>query len=225
MSDAEKKKILMYEEIITFLRENKVITVGLPGINSNVNKLYRILDEIENKEKIVSSETLKRTLKVNELKDNLILYLLPLISALFRFARENNDILLKERTKLSRSNLVLYKNYELINKALLMAVLGEKNIRQLNRYGIKNGHIEALRKRIDEFHRLSTDNGSGPDTAVFALDKLFLQADSIIANIDDIFDNYVDDEIFYEEYQWVREHDYEQDEDEKEDLLYEMEEN
>jgi len=225
MNDVERKKMLMYEEILTFLRENRESTTGVQGINSNALKLYRVMDEIRNTEKLVSSETFKRTIKTNESRENLIARLLPIISKMQKFARDNNDVLLKERTKLSQSNLVLYKNYELLNKAILLESLAEKHIQQLKKYGLRSENIAALKNQISEFHTISSDNGTGPNTAAFILEKLFIQADSIITNIDEIIENYVEDEVFYEEYVYVKEQQYEEALDEKDELLYELEEN
>lgn len=225
MNDLEKRKMLMYEDILTFLRENREVTTGIQGINSNISRLYRVMDEIRNTDKLVSSETLKRTLKTNETRELLINSLIPIISALNKFAREANDVLLKERTKLSRSNLVLYKNFELLNKATLIASLTEKYIRQLNKFGIKNSYLVSLNNQIQLFHSSINDNGVGPESAAFILERLFKQADSFITNIDDIIENYIEDEIFYEEYQWLKDHDHEEALEEKEELLYELEEN
>lgn len=225
MNDIEKKKISVYEEILTFLRENREVIAGIPGINSNILKLYRIMDEIRNTDKLVSSETIKRTLKINETREKLISQLLPILSALFRYAKDTHDVLLKERTKLSRSNLVLYKNYELTNKAILLSSLAEKNVKQLGKYGIRLNHISTLDELINTFHTMSSDSGSGPETAVFYMDKLFTQADTIITSLDEIIEAYVEDEVFYEEYLWVKEQDRESEEEEKEELLFELDEN
>lgn len=203
MNDFEKQKLGMYESVLTLLSENKDIVTTVRSFSSNITKLRRAMDEIRRVDKELSSEILDKTIQNAKAKDELIIFLEPVTSALFNFARKTDNFTLKEKTRLTKSQFVRMLDKDLMSKAELIRELGEANLAHLRKFGVRQHDIEALAERLGVF-RSTFDNKVSSlissSTVVF-LSDLFAKADDILTVMDAFVESLEDEfEEFYDEY-------------------------
>ena len=222
MNDIEERKLKFYEGILLFLRENHETVVKMVGLKRQINKLFSVIDKIRETGKTISSAALQRTIRINYSKDELIAILLPVISALFNYAKENNDLLLKEKIRASQSSLILLRNFELLNRTVLLYAYAEKYAKKLKKYGLRSNSLFLLDQKLSDFkHIISNGNNSIFINGTEAIyENLFSEADKIIEKIDIEIENNCDDEYFYDEYLLTKNMEPES----EEDYLYELQE-
>lgn len=208
MNDLERKKLGMYESLISYLHENRDITSTIRGFNWSLTKLKRVIDEIEQKEKEISSQTLEKTIQTSKAREELIENLTPVISSLFTYSRQVGDVYLKEKTRCTQSFLVRLRDSELIDKSYAIKQLAEKHLNDLKSYKITKKEIERIERSIEQFKKSLENKITSfiSSDAVDALNKLFGDADVILM---DQMDKYVEllDEAydeFYEDYLLIR---------------------
>ncbi|MDP4175264.1 MAG: hypothetical protein Q8933_14920 [Bacteroidota bacterium] len=203
MNDFEKQKLGMYESVLTLLSENKDIVTTVRSFSSNITKLRRAMDEIRRVDRELSSEILDKTIQNAKAKDELIIFLEPVTTALFNFARKTDNFTLKEKTRLTKSQFVRMLDKDLMYKAELIRELGEANLAQLRKFGVRQHDIEALAERLGIFRNTFDNKVSSlisSSTVVF-LSDLFAKADEILTVMDAFVESLEDEyEEFYDEY-------------------------
>ncbi|MGE5430390.1 MAG: hypothetical protein ACM3QX_04910 [Syntrophomonadaceae bacterium] len=207
MNDVEKKKLGMYESVLTLLAENKDITTTVRSFNSTITKLRRAMDEIRRTEKALSSEILDKTILNARAKDNLITALVPVISALFNYARQTSNIELREKTRFTQSHLVRMLESELINKAEGAYLLAEKYMSMARIPGLNNKTLADLSANTGIFRNTLANKVSSliDSTTVIFMNDLFNNADNILAQMDKFVEQLPDEyEEFYDEYIYAR---------------------
>ncbi|MGE5399231.1 MAG: hypothetical protein ACM3S2_02445 [Ignavibacteriales bacterium] len=207
MNDIEKKKMGMYEAVLGLLAENKDITSGIRSFSSNIIKLRKVMDEIRRKEKELSSEILEKTIINANRKDDLLVALVPVTSALFNFARQTNNVELREKTRLTQSHFIRLLDAELTNKAEAIRILALKHIVELKKFGITTNSIHNLGIKI-EYFRNSLNNKIASlisSDTVMQMNNLFGDADNILTQMDKFVEMVNDEyEEFYDEYIYTR---------------------
>jgi len=203
MSDNDKKRLSMYENVISFLQENRDIISLNRSFYYSLSKLKKMVDEIKIRDKELSSDTLEKTVKTYNAKDELILSLVSVTAALYNFARERNDITLKEKTRISQSFFVRLRDVELINRASGIYQIANLNSNVLQKYKVTKQAIQDLKAKLDRFSSaLDTKvNSFITGDAAVALSNSFNEAESIINNqldklveqFDSVFPEFYDD--------------------------------
>lgn len=207
MNDVEKKKLGMYESVLTLLAENKDITSTVRSFNSTITKLRKAMDEIRRTEKALSSEILDKTILNARAKDNLITALVPVVSALFNYARQTNNIELREKTRFTQSHLVRMLESELIKKAEGIYLLAEKYISMARIPGLNNRTLAELSDQTDAFRNTLAKKISSliDSTTVMFMNDLFNNADNILTVMDTFVEQLPEEyEEFYDEYIYAR---------------------
>ncbi len=203
MSDNDKKRLSMYETVISFLMENRDIISLNRSFYYSISKLRKIVDEIKIRDKELSSDTLEKTVITYNAKDDLIFTLIPVTAALFNFAKTKNDISLKEKTRMAQSFFIRLRDVELINKATGIYQLACIHLNSLQRYKINQKVVNDLKVKLDRFsgaldNKINTFvNGN----AAVALNNAFNDAEGILSNqldklveqIDSVFPEFYDD--------------------------------
>lgn len=203
MNDFEKQKLGMYESVLLLLAENKDIVSTVRSFGANISKLRKAMDEIRRVDRELSSEILNKTIQNASAKDELIIVLEPVTTALFNYARKSNDIMLKEKTRLTKSHFVRMLDKELTDKAEAIRVLAVANAPHLKKMGIFQGDIKFLAENLNTFRNTLENKVSSlisSSTVVF-LSDLFAKADGIMSTMDAFVES-LDDEFeeFYDEY-------------------------
>jgi len=220
MSDNDKKRLSMYENVISFLQENRDIISFNRSFYYSISKLRKLVDEIKVRDKELSSDTLEKTVITYSAKDELIFALLPVTAALFNLARANNDISLKEKTRISQSFYIRLRDVELINKASGIYQIAFNYIDSLQRYKISQRIINDLKVKLDRFsdaldNKINTFvNGN----AAIALSNAFNNAEGILSDqldklveqIDSVFPEFYDDYLLVRSMENIEEMDEEE---------------
>lgn len=229
MSDTERNKLNMYESVVSVCLENREIINSVRSFPWSITKLRKMIDEIKRKEKELSSETLEKTIITYKLKDELIFCLVPVVSALFNFAKENNNLALKEKTRHSQSYYVRLKDRELLDKAYAVYSLSERSLSRLKKFGISIQVLNELKAKADQFKN-ALDNkiiSFISSSTVLSLNVLFNEADKLLTNNLDMYMEILsgDFEDFYEDYLSARSIEVERISDEDEEAIEVEEEN
>jgi hypothetical protein len=208
MSDQEKQKLNMYESLITFLSENRDIISGVRSFSWSISKLRKMVDEIKQKDKEISSVTLEKTIIAYKAKDELIIALVPVASALYTFARDSKNLELKEKARNAQSYYIRLRDRELVDKAVAIYSLALSNLSRLRKFGISASVLNDLKIKIDRFKSALGDKVVSfvSSNAVVSLASLFSEADKILCvQMDNYVENLTDvNEEFYDEYLSIR---------------------
>lgn len=208
MSDKEQNKLDMYDAVISLLSDNKEIVSNIPALLNSISRFRKTVDEIRREERAISSEAFEITIQTSKLKDELIFSLVPVASALFNLARENGDLKMKEKCRITQSNFVRMLDRDLLEKAELLRSFAKENIHKLKKYNINSQKISDLQDKMNLFR-----NSLGSKVASFVstntmtpLQDLFNDADRILSKY---MDNYIESlnaafPEFYDEYLWTR---------------------
>lgn len=203
MNDFEKQKLGMYESVLTLLSENKDIVASVRSFGSTISKLRKAMDEIRKVDKELSSEILNKTVQNAKAKDELIIFLDPVTSALYNYARKTNDLSLKEKTRLTKSQFVRMLDYDLIIKAETVRTLAVSHAAHLRKLGIYQSDIALLTEKLNLFRNTLDNKVSSliSSSTVMFLSDLFTKADNILTLMDEFVESLGDDsEEFYDEY-------------------------
>lgn len=208
MSENEQKQLDMYEAVLLLLSENKDIISQMPSFNWAISKLKKVIDEIKREDKVISHETFEITIKTSNIKDNLIFGLVPVVSAVFQYARSSNNLALKEKTRFTQSHFVRMLDKELIERAEVILPIAYKNLAHLGKYGISKKTLEDLGTRIQDFKNILDNKLASliSTSALTPLTELFNEADKILSKYMDVYaENLVEEyEEFYDDYLWTR---------------------
>ncbi|HEX2867835.1 MAG TPA: hypothetical protein VHO03_12375 [Ignavibacteriales bacterium] len=208
MSDKEQNKLDMYDAVISLLSDNKEITSNIPALMSSISRFRKVVDEIRREERAISSEAFEITIQTSKLKDDLVFSLVPVASALFNLARENGDLKMKEKCRITQSNFVRMLDRDLLEKAEVLRIFAKENIHKLKKFNVTSQKISDLQEKMDLFRNsLGSKVASFVSTnAMTPLQDLFNEADRILSKY---MDNYVESlngsfPEFYDEYLWTR---------------------
>lgn len=208
MNDIERKKLAMYESIVSYLLENRDILSTVRGFSWSLTKLRRVIDEIELKEKEISSQTLEKTIQTSKAREELILKLTPMVTSMFTYSKQIGDVYLKEKSRCTQSFLVRLRDSELIDKSNALRQLAGRHIDGLKGFGITKNFLNELEINIEQFKKSLENKITSfiSSDAVESLRKLFEYADRILMEQMDKFVEQLDEEYeeFYEDYLLIR---------------------
>lgn len=208
MTDNQRTKILMYESVLSYLGENKEITSTIRAFSWAINKFRRHVDEIKRKDKEISSQTLEKAVTASAMKDELIFAVAPVASALFAYARQNNDLALKQKTRLSQSYFVRLRDSELIDAVNGIYSLAEKHKKELKGKLSAGQVLDDLKEKTARFKNALDDkiNSFVSSNSIEEIHELFEAADKIINQNLDSFVEALSDMYpeFREDYLYVR---------------------
>lgn len=224
MNDIETAKIGMYDSVVSFLNENRDIVSGVRAFSWSLSKLRKITDEIRVKEKEASSVTLEKAIASSRCRDELVFSLVPVAAALNNYAREIDDLLLRQKTRYTQSTLMRMKDRELMDKASGLLAIAHNLLPLPDRYRISDSVLDDLKSRLDSF-RYALDNKNLvfiSTTVSSSFESLINDADRILSkNIDSYMESLEDVyPEFYEEYLTIRSLDYQ----DQKKMLMEIEE-
>lgn len=207
MTDLEKNKIGVYESVISVLAENKDIVSTIKQFSYTITKLRRLIDEVNKLDKVISSQVLEKTIISSNAKEELIVALCKVSSALYNYARDNGDIELKAKTRISHSNFIRLRDSELLDKSELIQLLAKKYAPKLKKYGLFAADTEDLKSKIGNYRVALSNKVTGllSSDSVMAMGNLFNNADQLVKQMD-VYAEALSDEYleFYEDYIFAR---------------------
>ncbi|MGE5499766.1 MAG: hypothetical protein ACM3Q2_16970 [Syntrophothermus sp.] len=203
MNDFEKQRLGMYESVLVLLSENRDIVSSVRSFTSSSTRLRKMMDEIRRVDKELSSEILDKTIQNAKAKDELIISLDPVTAALFGYAKQRNDLALKEKTRLTKSQFVRMLDKDLIDRAEGIRALALAHIVDLKKAGITPNALMILGDKLAAFRNTLGNKVVSliSSTKVMFLSDLFRKADDILSVMDGFVETLEDEfEEFYDEY-------------------------
>lgn len=203
MNDFEKQRLGMYESVLLLLSENRDIVSSVRSFTASSTRLRKMMDEIRKVDKELSSEILDKTIQNAKAKDELIISLDPVTAALFSYAKQRNDLALKEKTRLTKSQFVRMLDKDLIDRAEGIRALALTHIVNLKKAGITPNDLMVLGDKLTAFRNTLGNKVVSliSSTKVMFLGDLFRKADDILSVMDGFVETLEDEfEEFYDEY-------------------------
>jgi hypothetical protein len=229
MSEYEKNKLLMYEIVITYLLENIDIISYNPTFLNAISKLKYAIERIKFKDIELSSDILRKTILTYKAKEDLIFTIIPVTTSLNNYAKEKNNIKLKEKTRLTQSYYIRLRDTELIEQSLAIIYFAKKYFKGLGKYGITKNSIQTLNIEILKFKNTLNNKSitfASNSTNISLVDS-FTVAENVLTNqIDRLVEPLnLENQEFYNDYLTIRSMKYfEESEEEEYSLEEEFEE-
>ncbi|MGE5683119.1 MAG: hypothetical protein ACM34K_19835 [Bacillota bacterium] len=202
MTDTEKSKLLMYENVLHFLSGNREITENIKAFEWSIAKLWKIINQIELRENQLSGSILEGSIKATKAKDILISSLLPIARGLCELAKQSGNEVLRQQCKITKCDLFRLSEAELIDKISSVESIAENYPEELRRLGITSGMIAELKKLNGNYESALNSKQLSilPGTTLLEIRNLYANADVILSSY---VDNFV--EALSEEYPEFRE--------------------
>jgi hypothetical protein len=215
----------MYEMVITYLQENKDIISYNSSFSYAISKLRNAIDEIKLKDRELSSDVFGKTILTNKAKEDLIFTVIPLTTSLYNFAKEKNNLELKEKTRLTQSHCARLRDIELVNQSIAIMHLAIKNFDGLGKYGITKKTVQGLNIKILKFKNALNNKlfKFASSSTALSLNAAFTEAENILINeMDKLVEPFsMENEEFYNDYLSIRSMEYFEESEEEEYSLEE----
>ncbi|MCU7496493.1 MAG: hypothetical protein HF314_12445 [Ignavibacteria bacterium] len=176
-----------YNSIAQVLSVNRAVVAYSRELSFSTSKFCKVVEVIRKKQKEFNLEHRSGQLKTLKIKDELIIILSAVSGALYEFGKETGDPGLKNLSKCGPKGLFAMDENLLISKADETYRLSEKYCRDLKEYNIGKSSLQFLKSKTAEFKEALRENSSKYyflNHSIVMLDRLFMQADEILKNID-----------------------------------------
>lgn len=208
MNKIQKNKLSMFGRVDSYLIEKEPEYTSNQELKNFADELKTKYDEISNKEDERNNSTKGTSPAKSSAKDSVIESTVAIAGALFTFAKKNNDLVLMEKTNLTRSKLKVKRDVELSIILKSIKDLVQLNIASLAGYGIDAAKLAAFEQRINKFEQAKDEletSGSKKSGTIVSLSQLFIQADDIINSIDKLMEGFRETNLeFYSGYKTAR---------------------
>lgn len=188
MKTLESYRLMRYNSIAAVLIQNRDIVANSRELSFSTSKFCKLVEIIRKKQKEFNSQLRSRQLRGLKVKDELVLIVSALASALYAFSKKTENLSLKAVSKCSQKQLFNMDYNSLIQKAWSIYWLSDRYCQELKQYGVSRNSLQFLKTKIEEFTQ-SFDNKRSKyfflNHSIVKLDELFMQADEILKNIDD----------------------------------------
>lgn len=208
MTDIEKNKLAMYESVLLFLFENKEIISNIKAFSWSINKLRKIIQEINLKEIVQTNAIFDNTIKTARAREELISALIPVANSLANFADSANYPELKHKANLTSNALNRMINSELAERADEIVLLTRRYLPRVRKPGVDSAVLKQIKVKTQKF----SESLSNEEIHIFSnnllltISNLFADADKLLNSYMDNFVEVLSDEYpdFYDEYRLVR---------------------
>lgn len=187
MKTLERHRISRYDSIAQVLIRNRAVVAHSKELSFSTSKFCKVIEDIRKKQKEFNSQLQAGQLRELRLKDELIMILSAVASALYTFGKKTENPELWNFAKLNQKELFRMDDNVLIAKAVNIYSLAERYCRELKEYNITRNSLQFLKSRTGEFKQALNENRERYyflNHFVVKLDELFMQADEILKNID-----------------------------------------
>jgi hypothetical protein len=183
MNKRQENKFTMYEGMSTLFRTNTETVNSVQMLKDSVDEFGATVTAIRTKSEEVSNASTGKTAVKSQAEDNLIAVLLPMASGLYVYAKKQNNSELKEKAKLTESQLRNVRDTALAAKGDIIASLAEAHVADLVPAGITAAMIGDLKVKVQAYLDALGARESGVAERIGArtsMEDLFAKADEIL---------------------------------------------
>ena len=162
MKSKQENKLSMYYAVQRVCNANPLVWGGLPAFVTAFNDLKTSIGKVENILKIQERGILGVAKDKNVIRDSMIDLTLRIAGAVFAYASDTNNLILKGKVDFSRSELRHERDSFCIQHSQAVADEANNVIGALGTYGILPADITLLRSKAADF----TSALSAPRTAI-----------------------------------------------------------
>ena len=207
MTDADSRKVDMYDRVLDFFASQEGIVTLIPALTPLITKLSDLTTAIytkdTEKESKTSGKSAVKTITETALENTLF----TVSSALYSYGRKNNDEAIKAACDFSIATIKKMKNIELYNTAINVYNLAKD--KALNDWDVEAEKIIQLKTRAEDFKKASTEIATAISERVGAgksLIQLFKETDDLVKlDIDPVMDTQLEKRPeFYNGYKSAR---------------------
>ncbi|MGE5430293.1 MAG: hypothetical protein ACM3QX_04415 [Syntrophomonadaceae bacterium] len=187
MKTPERHRLNRYDSIARVLTRNRAVVAQSREFSFSTSKFCKVVETIRKKQQEFNSQLQAGQLRSLRLKDELIIILSAVSSALYAFSKKTENPELRNASKLNPKELFSMDENLLTVKAVNIYVLAERYCRELKEYNITKNSLQFLKNKTGEFKEALNENRARYyflHHSVLKLDELFMQADEILKNID-----------------------------------------
>lgn len=208
MIPMENKRLSRYYSVVTLLTENRDIVSNIRAFSSSATRFCKVIEVIKQKQNEFRYEVYSRQMRNTKVRDELVLVLLPIASALHTLGKDSGNEQLENEGKCSQKYFLKLTNNEILQKAYTIYVLSMRNLTALKSYGIHDQVLRFLKTRIEEFREKKVTNIASnyfSIRTVIKINGLFSEADELLDDMDSyveiLSDSYTD---FCDKYIMIR---------------------
>ena len=151
MNKRQENKLTMYEGLLTLLQANSAEFQSIGGFSDAVTQFSSIVSEVKAKSNETEVLTAGKVAAKHEAEDLLVGLLLPVCSALYIFARKQDNTEIKERANITEAKLRAMRDTELASYGESIADLANTNASALALMGITAEMIADLKGKAQAY--------------------------------------------------------------------------
>lgn len=208
MNKTQKNKLTMLGRVDSYLTEKKLEYAGNQELINCAAALNTKCEEIGVKDEERTNSTKGTRPAKNSAKEQAVESAVVVAGALFTMAKKNNDLVLMEKSNLSRSKLKEMRDVVLSITLKSIKDLAQENISALGNFGIDAEKFAAFEQRINKFEQAKDHleiSGSKKTGTYVSLSNLFTEADDLINSIDKLMEGFYETNAeFYKGYKTAR---------------------
>jgi hypothetical protein len=179
----QSNKLVMYDSIARYLRENSATVNTIPKFTQALTKFEAAIEAIRTKEDERQVSTKGKTEAKYNAEEDLINAILKIASGLFPYAINTNNTELRELADVNYSGLDRLKDVDLIAKGNQIHASAGTLITELADYGLTPDDLTLLKEAIDNYRDTTTYRDASVAQrkgASVSLKDLFNNADDIL---------------------------------------------
>ncbi len=183
MNSRQESKLSMYHTVLRHFEENETLIKTIVPFENAITELRATVEAISKAVQQQLRSTTGATLSKNEARSTLTRLTVEMADALYAYAADTSNHILKEAADLNRSDLRRYKDEELAPQCTNILQLAQAQGNNLDPYGIAPTTITALKTAADNYTAAVT----GPRHAIAQrvtyrknLEALYKKADAIL---------------------------------------------
>lgn len=190
MNNSEINKYNMYKSVISLLKEFETIANSTKALAKAVSDFESVVAQIKSTDEEYQSSSAGIMLNKKKAEEDLLKKFLPIKSAVYAYALNNQDNELLSLTDVPDSSITRMRETEFIQQISSMLNVFLKNSHKFEDYGISADSLKMAKYSLDDFEEFvdNKDNNQNKKVAVRKeITDLFKKADSLLNdNIDNL---------------------------------------
>ena len=209
MRKLHENKYTTYEALGIWFMVNQAKLARVPALVRFIAVFMGLLDSLKLSFGKVDDTTLGKTQSKYDAEDTLVMLMLQIGSALYSYASDINDAVLREKSNFCRTSLRRMRDMELVAAGNTLYAAALTVVDRLAEFGITAGTLAALKTSVDTYESTVGKQGSGVSehtTAVNNVADTFHSIDRLLTEKVDplMLSLEKDDPVLYREYKQTR---------------------
>lgn len=176
-------KLMMYNAVLSLLKQNAVIWEPVPAMVTTINDFESLLAEIDTCQQITQGTKKGITRQKAAQQALVISHTYELLSVLYAMATATNNPVLLSKVSFTESDLLKTRDTQLVSICLRSAEIATEYLADLTAYGVTESELNLLKEEIGLFaDNLPTLRVSVSErkAANVKLKNLFIEVDALL---------------------------------------------